>query len=74
VKKVRSGFGFVTKGELLAGPLSPWKTFTQNCSTVVAKALTIGGGDNLAGAFSNWSDVWRPHTVKSYCGSDCLST
>ena len=60
------GFGLVKNGVGLAGPMPAWKSFTQNCSTVVAKGLELGGGNTYAGAYNRYSVVWRPATVKVY--------
>ncbi|MBX2924962.1 MAG: hypothetical protein KF746_22365 [Chitinophagaceae bacterium] len=61
-----ASFGLVLDGQLLYGPLQPWQTLNQNCSTVVAQALKIAGGDTYAGAYNRWSAVWRPKTVLAY--------
>jgi hypothetical protein len=38
----------LTRDEMmLEGPLLPWRTRTQNCSTVVARALRLGGATTL---------------------------
>ena len=40
-------FGLMRKGVRYFGPLLPWDALKLNCSTVVATALRIGGGDVL---------------------------
>lgn len=47
-----------------------WSTLGQNCSTTVAHALTIGGGDDYAlgpvGWWRSWNAVWKPNDVLDY--------
>lgn len=64
-----ASFGLVQGGHLLHGPLLPWHTLTQNCSTVVATALTIGGGAKYANWINTWNLVWRPNRVLEYAES-----
>jgi hypothetical protein len=61
-----ASFGLVRSGQLLQGPLQPWTSLKQNCSTVVANALTIGGGDKYSSWLNNWNVVWTPNKVKEY--------
>lgn len=63
------GFGLVHDGALLQGPMLPYQLITQNCSTVVAMALRIGGGDKFASVWAAHSLIWRPSTVLSYASS-----
>ena len=64
-----ASFGLVLNGQQLAGPLLPWETTSQNCSSVVATGLAKGGGDKFASMYSSWSLIWRPQTVKDYAES-----
>jgi hypothetical protein len=61
-----SSFGLVCDGALLQGPLQAYNLATQNCSTVVARGLKIGGGDQYASWFASHSIVWRPRTLLEY--------
>jgi hypothetical protein len=40
-----SGFGLVSNGVELQGPMRPYNLVNQNCSTVVASGLSAGGGE-----------------------------
>lgn len=59
-------FGLVSDGELIQGPLLPYNVLTQNCSTVVARGLKVGGGDKYASWYAATNLVWRPATVLQY--------
>ena len=59
-------FGLVRDTTELIGPLPPWSTLSQNCSTIVATALQKGGGDQYA---RSWDFVWTPKNVKEYAYS-----
>jgi hypothetical protein len=59
-------FGLTRDGTVFEGPLPAWETLGQNCSTVVATALRIGGGDQYAGWWRSWNLVWRPNDVLEY--------
>jgi hypothetical protein len=61
-----SSFGLVRGGDLLFGPLPPYNLAKQNCSTVVARALKIAGGDRYTGWYDSHSVIWRPQTVLDY--------
>lgn len=62
-------FGLVSNGVILEGPLPPYNLTNKNCSTVVATALKIGGGDKFASWFNSWSVIWRPQTVLDFAKS-----
>jgi len=62
-------FGLMNGNQELQGPLPPYNILGQNCSTVVAKALKIGGGERYAGWYSSVSIVWRPKTVLDFATS-----
>jgi hypothetical protein len=47
-------------------PSSPWSSLTANCSTVVARALTLGGGSERAPWFRSNSFIWTPGAVRDY--------
>jgi hypothetical protein len=51
-------------------PGNTWTTLGKNCSTTVARALMVGGGDDYAEGFSgwwrSWNTVWTPNNVRSY--------
>jgi hypothetical protein len=67
--KIRSWwaqFGLRWGGHLLAGPLPSWNTLNRNCATVVALALTVGGGEQYSGWFAAHSIVWTPTKVLGY--------
>ncbi len=49
-----------------SGPPQAWETTKMNCSTVVHKALQIGGGDKFASLWSSWNFVWTPNDVYQY--------
>jgi len=61
-----AGFGLTRSGAQLQGPLPPYNITRQNCSTVVANGLKVGGGDDYAGWFSSWNIVWMPGDVQRY--------
>ncbi|MBI4581822.1 MAG: hypothetical protein HY718_19150 [Planctomycetes bacterium] len=42
---------------------------SQNCSSVVARGLKIGGGDQYASWYAAHSVIWRPQTVRDYAMS-----
>lgn len=62
-------FGLVQNGVALPGPLLPWHMTKQNCSTVAARALRIGGGDEYAKWVHTWNAVWTPADVLAYARS-----
>ena len=66
IKNWWAGFGLVRNGALLQGPLPAWTSLGQNCSTVVAKALSIGGGDKYASWYSRTSVIWTPNKIREY--------
>lgn len=47
-------------------PSSPWSTLEANCSTVVARALTVGGGAAVVPWHVSQSIVWTPNSVRKY--------
>ncbi len=59
-------FGLTRDGEEFDGPLPPWETLKQNCSTVVARGLRLGGGDTYASWWKSWNVVWTPADVLDY--------
>ena len=61
-----SMFGLVRGGTVLEGPMLPYNLLTQNCSTVVARGLKVGGADHYAGWYVSHCLVWRPRTVLDY--------
>lgn len=69
IKDWWQGMGLVRDGQLFAGPLLPWKTLNQNCSTVVATALTVGGGEQFASWYKSRSIVWTPANVLEYASA-----
>jgi len=58
--------GLVRNGIELSGPLLPWDTLSKNCSTMVAEALRIGGGDKFAEWSKTWNMIWKPSDVLNY--------
>lgn len=59
-------FALLRDGQVYQGPLmDSWQTLTKNCSTIVARALTIGGGEKYAGMKSK-SMIWKPNDVLAY--------
>lgn len=56
--------------ELTGGKDPQWTSLTQNCSTVVARALFAAGGDSFAegleGWWHSWNVIWKPDDVLSY--------
>ena len=64
-----SSFGLSLHGEQLQGPMLPWSTLSQNCSSVVAKALQVAGGDTYASWTKAWNVVWTPKDVLGYARS-----
>jgi hypothetical protein len=73
IKDWWAGFGLVKVSETgggtqqLYGPLPPWSTISENCSTVVARALIIGGGEKA----TTWrrpfySPMWTPNQVHDF--------
>lgn len=61
-----ANFGLVRGGVELQGPLPPYNITRQNCSTIVANGLKVGGGDEYAGWLSSWNIVWTPGDVQRY--------
>ena len=61
-----SSFGLVRGGIVLQGPMLPYNLVDQNCSTVVARGLKIGGGEEYASWYASHCIVWRPQTVQDY--------
>ena len=47
-------------------PCSSWHALKRNCSTVVAIALKVGGGDRYASWYRSWNLVWDPEDVRAY--------
>lgn len=47
-------------------PSRPWSTLTWNCSTVVAEAITAGGGADFVSWYTSRGVVWTPKTVREY--------
>ena len=64
-----SSFGLSLHGKQLQGPMLPWSTLSQNCSSVVAKALQVAGGDTYASWTKAWNVVWTPKDVLGYARS-----
>ncbi|MEP6945211.1 MAG: hypothetical protein ABJA02_04785 [Acidobacteriota bacterium] len=69
IKDWWASFGLVRDMAELIGPLPPWSTLSQNCSTIVATALSKGGGDKFASLWTSWNFVWTPSDVKEYARS-----
>lgn len=61
--------GFGLDGGRMHGPMQAWHTTDLNCSTVVARALREGGGDDFASWLPSWNLVWRPDDVRRYAES-----
>ena len=51
------GFGLVSGGLELQGPMLPYNLIKQNCSTVVARGLSAGGGDRYASWYAAHSTI-----------------
>lgn len=66
IKDWWQGFGLTRDGVLYQGPLQPWATLAQNCSTVAARGLAVGGGDTYASWRRSWQVVWTPNDVYQY--------
>lgn len=66
IKDWWQSFGLTRDGVQYQGPLEPWKTLGQNCSTVVARGLSIGGGETYATWHKSWKLVWKPSDVRDY--------
>ena len=66
IKDWWQSFGLTRDGVLYQGPLLPWETLAQNCSTVAARGLSIGGGDRYSGWTRSWKLVWTPNDVLQY--------
>lgn len=64
-----SSFGLVRDGHLLLGPLQSYSLIHRNCSTVVATALKLAGGDRYSSWANTWAIVWRPQAVLDYARS-----
>ena len=59
-------FALLKDGMVFQGPLQDsWETLSKNCSTVVAKGLTTGGGDKLAPKDAS-NLIWTPNNVLRY--------
>jgi hypothetical protein len=69
IKDWWQSFGLTRDGQLYQGPLLPWNTLEQNCSTVVARALSIGGAESLVPWHKSWNVVWTPNDVYDYAAS-----
>jgi hypothetical protein len=69
IKDWWQSFGLTRDGVEYQGPLPPWKTLSQNCSTVVATALRVGGGDKYATWWKSWNVVWTPADTLAYAQS-----
>lgn len=54
------------------GPVPPYQLTKMNCSSIVAQALKVGGGDKHAGFFARrgnfltGSEIWTPTEVLSF--------
>jgi hypothetical protein len=66
IKNWWQSFGLTRDGQLYQGPLQPWETLAQNCSTVAARGLSIGGADKLVPWRKAWNFVWTPNDVLRY--------
>ena len=66
IKDWWQGFGLTRDGVFYQGPLQPWETLAQNCSTVAARGLSAGGGDKFAPRRKSWNIVWIPSDVLQY--------
>ncbi len=66
IKDWWQSFGLTRDGVLYQGPLLPWATLAQNCSTVAARGLSIGGGDRYSEWATSWRPVWTPNGVLQY--------
>ena len=66
IKDWWQSFGLHRDGVQYQGPLLPWKTLEQNCSTIAARALTIGGGETYASWRASRRLVWTPNDVLQY--------
>ncbi|MBK6849264.1 MAG: hypothetical protein IPG96_17630 [Proteobacteria bacterium] len=66
IKDWWQSFGLTRDGVLFQGPLQAWSTLDRNCSTVVARALSIGLGEARAGKLRPWNLVWTPADVQQY--------
>jgi hypothetical protein len=66
IKNWWQSFGLARDEVMYQGPLLPWATLNQNCSTVVAHALSIGGGDRFASWSKSRNLVWTPNDVFMY--------
>ena len=69
IKDWWQSLGLTRDGVLFNGPMLPWATLQQNCSTVAARGLSIGGGDRYAGWTKSWNLVWTPNDVLRYAMS-----
>ena len=69
IKEWWQSFGLTRDGLLDAGPMLPWETIAQNCSTVAARGLSVGGGDRFANWTKAWNVVWTPDDVLQYAMS-----
>ena len=66
IKDWWQSFGLTRDGVLYQGPMRPWDTLGQNCSTVAARGLSIGGGDKYVAWQKSWNVVWTPNDVLDY--------
>lgn|SRR5262249_415368 len=66
IKDWWQSFGLTRDGVLYQGPMLSWETLAQNCSTVAARGLSIGGGDRYAAWSKAWNVVWTPNDVLQY--------
>jgi hypothetical protein len=53
-------------GKLRGTGTTDWCTLGPNCSTIVAYALHIGGGEMFSSMWSNSNVVWTPNAVADY--------
>jgi hypothetical protein len=61
-----AGFGLQSGRTKLAGPLPKYHLLKQSCSTVAARALQAGGGNNYSGWWNANKLVWTPMDVYRY--------
>jgi len=60
----------LTWWKMYSRPGRPWTTLGQNCSTTVARAMALGGGDDYSEGFggwwASWNTIWTPADVLRY--------
>ncbi len=69
IKNWWQSLGLTRDSALYQGPLLSWDTLKRNCSTVVAKALNVGGGEKYANWNQSWNIIWTPADVLRYAAS-----